>query len=154
MAGNTWPSTQYAWPWWLAWPDQTSRSGNASSSFVQPILPGWNFGTVYNVTTQNSSAPEVEARIVAAHSYGRQIGRIIDALAVVIADMPEEKRAANTKAIEKFEELYRDVHEIKDGTYEKWSEHVVSRLDDLKAKDPHQYERVAARLGKALRSNT
>ncbi len=79
----------------------------------QPILPGWVLGNVFNVTTQNSSASETEAEIVAAHSYGRQIGRIMDALALVIEELPKKKQAA--KAIEKFNEIHGKIDEIKAG---------------------------------------
>lgn len=154
MAGNTQPSTRQMWPFWPPLWGDISRSAEASSrgasgSFVQPILPGWVFGNVYNVTTQNSSDPQAEADIVAVHGYGRQIGRIMDALELVITELlPQERHAADP--IKKFEELRRQVDHIKRGAVAKWSDNVASRLDDLKTSDPQEYARVAARLEKAL----
>jgi hypothetical protein len=64
----------------------------APRNLVQPILPGWVFGSVTNITEQNSSAPDTEREIIAAQSYGRQLGRVMDALAILIADLPKAKQ--------------------------------------------------------------
>ena len=51
-------------------------------TLVQPILPGWTL----NLNSNNSTAPRTEVDIVAKHSYGRQIGRISDALRVLLLE--------------------------------------------------------------------
>src|SRR5947209_4928897 len=83
----------WEWPSWMngSVPNPTDLFA-APRTLVQPILPGWVFGNVTNVTEQNSSAPETEREIVAAQSYGRQLGRIMDAVALLIADLPKEKQ--------------------------------------------------------------
>ncbi|HKW83893.1 MAG TPA: hypothetical protein VJN68_09075, partial [Burkholderiaceae bacterium] len=40
---------------------------------------GWTFGNVY-VTQANSASPEAEREIVGRFSYGRQLGRLTDAV--------------------------------------------------------------------------
>ena len=49
-------------------------------TLVQPLLPGWTL----NLNSNNSTAPQTEANVVAKHSYGRQIGRISDALRALL----------------------------------------------------------------------
>src|SRR5262249_36730219 len=86
--------------WWLA-----------PQTLTQPINPGWTFGNLIQVTEQNSSAPDTEQEIVRHYSYGRQIGRVMDAV-----DLLLEKTDAKTRADERakdFEELQRDVQAIK-----------------------------------------
>ena len=65
-------------------------------TLVQPILPGWTL----NVNAFNSSAPQTEAEIVQRHSYGRQLGRIAEALAALLDDRDPDKadRASGTSA--------------------------------------------------------
>ena len=46
----------------------------------QPILPGWTFGNIISVSERNSSSPDTERRIVDQHSYGRQLGHLMDAM--------------------------------------------------------------------------
>lgn len=48
----------------------------------QDILRGWSFLTI---NENNSSAPDTERRIVAQESYGKQLGKLTDAVAELIA---------------------------------------------------------------------
>ena len=92
----------FTWPWPIAWPGAAAcfgapapaggngsfASAGAGVSFApeqlwQPVNPGWSFGNV-TINAANSSAPEVEQAVVARASYGKQIGRIVDALQVLI----------------------------------------------------------------------
>src|SRR5918993_3209381 len=50
----------------------------APSQLSQPINPGWSFGNLI-VNESNSSAPSTELAIVAEESYGRQMGKLLDA---------------------------------------------------------------------------
>jgi hypothetical protein len=75
------PSSGLEPPWWVkAWlPSWPAPGGD----LVQPILPGWTVGGLV-INEQNSSAPDTERQIVASDSYGRQIGRLLDAVAALI----------------------------------------------------------------------
>ena len=77
-----------SWPWRMM-----GEWGNPAVSFApqalsQPILPGWLLGNTFNVTEENSGSPETEQEIVASHSYGQQLGRILDAVNELIAERP------------------------------------------------------------------
>ena len=51
-----------------------SRLLLAPTNLAQPILSGWS------LNINNFTAPQTEVNVLAKHSYGRQIGRISDAL--------------------------------------------------------------------------
>ena len=89
-------SSTAAWDGWPLWPfGLLDRNAPAPSLRVdQPINPGWTFGNLISVTEQNSTSPDTERDIVAAHSYGRQLGRLMDAVAGLIAELPEASRQA------------------------------------------------------------
>lgn len=78
------------WPFWIkgSVPNPLDVFA-APQNFVQPILPGWVLGSVTNITEQNSSAPDTEREIVSKYSYGRQLGRVMDALALLISLLPK-----------------------------------------------------------------
>jgi hypothetical protein len=80
--------------------------------FFQPVI---NFGSI---SLGRSAAPEVEAEVIdRVGSYGRQLGRMGDALAVLIRhfkpDTPltEEEQ----KAIRSLTRMLEDIAEIKEG---------------------------------------
>jgi hypothetical protein len=116
----------------------------------QSILPGWIFGGVVNVTETNSSAPETEREVVAAHSYGRQLGRVLDALAVLIAERPKSKR--DEGALDHLMELRREIDDIKSQAMVRRLDRIASDLATLKKSKPDEdeYDRVATKLREAL----
>jgi hypothetical protein len=87
----------------------------------QDILPGW-FGVTIN--ENNSSAPSTEQRILAKESYGRQMGKMMDAVAVLIE--AEHKRGARAA---EFNELIR----LKDRIDKTKAEAARDRLKRLKS---------------------
>jgi hypothetical protein len=121
----------------------------APQNLVQPILPGWTVGGVVNVTEQNSAAPDTEREIVAKQSYGRQLGRIIDALVVLVAE--QEKKGRSTEAFDRFMKLDREINAIKTRAAASRLDRVIADLAMLKEKEPEQYDRVAAKLRDALK---
>jgi len=110
----------------------TSKSTHANNIFSQwtwPFSapgsfspnPGWTFGNI-TVNAVNSKSPEAEQGIVSQVSYGRQIGRIMEAL------VPIAKRfdpSGKDPAIQDFLELAQQVEAIK-------AEFTVSRVDALR----------------------
>lgn len=129
------PDPFSAWmlqPWsWL---------GLAPRQLNQPINPGWSFGNLI-VNNANSSAPEVEQAVVSRHSYGRQIGRLTEALQAVAEALPAVK---DDPRIEAFQALARDVQRIKQATAEQRLEQLREELEDLKARDPVAWRKLAA----------
>ena len=114
-------------------------------SLVQPILPGWTL----NVNSNNSTAPQTEVDVLAKHSYGRQIGRISDALELLIEGShgknPKDKRLSEFLAMK---------HEIDDVKREAAAKRIGGIAKDLallKEQDKEQYERVRNALREALK---
>jgi len=121
----------------------------APRNLVQPILPGWVFGSVTNITEQNSSAPDTEREIIAAQSYGRQLGRVMDALAVLIADLPKAKQ--NATAFEEFAKIRREIDDIKAQAAARRLDRIAADLATLKETKPEEYQRLAAKLRETLK---
>ncbi len=141
MASETSPfaaSFPFAWPW--SWPA-------ATAGLTQPILPGWTFGNI-TVNAQNSSAPQTEMDIVGAESYGRQIGKLLDAVAVLVARAGGEQPEAFTDVL-----ALRDrVEKIKTASARRRVEQVADDLARLKATDRDAYDAAAASLRALLKA--
>lgn len=99
---------------WLAWLDQVERVLShpvvslAPQRLWQSVLPGWIFAQTVNITNQNSSSPETERAILAQQSYGRQLGKVIDAVDVLI-------KARTSNIDEKDQELLDQLHKLRHG---------------------------------------
>lgn len=56
----------------------------APDALTQPILPNWQFH-LFNVNLGTSSNPEVEQKVLqSVGSYGRQIGRLAEAMELAV----------------------------------------------------------------------
>lgn len=143
-------SSSWDWPSWMkgSMPNPLDFFA-APRNLVQPILPGWVFGSVTNITEQNSSAPDTEREIIAAQSYGRQLGRVMDALAVLIADLPKAKQ--DTTAFEEFAKIRREIDDIKAQAAVRRLDRIADDLATLKKTKPVEYERLAATLRETLK---
>ena len=107
--------------YWLTWPlqfaelaTQTFR-GNGIQAAPDVLAQNINPWTI-NINSNNSSAPRTEQRILARHSYGRQLGRLMDAVDLLINDL--EARKASISG----DERVQDFHSLKD------------EIDDIKVK--------------------
>jgi hypothetical protein len=99
---------------------------------TQPINPGWTFGNVITVNSTNSSAPDVEREVVSRHSYGRQIGRLMDAVAALAEALP---KTAGDKRIQAFRELAAEVARIKAQAAPQRIERLRRELEQIKQTD-------------------
>jgi hypothetical protein len=160
-------SPETGWPmldWYSAWlrsaqtmlPGAGSDIGGAVLAprvLTQPINPGWIFGNV-SITNDNSGDPEAERRILEAVSYGRQLGRLMDVVAVLVARAgqagltPEEERV-----FKEFREVEAKIKAVKAKAESRWLSEdgmtdLANKLKELKTTDPETY----ARLTKILRS--
>jgi hypothetical protein len=121
-------------PWRLAMQaTQTWPMALAPQSLTQPINPGWTFGNLIQVTEQNSTAPDTEQEIVRRHSYGRQIGRMMDAVDLLIDHAPaavkKDPRATELKKIQ------RDVDAIKKAQQGRRVEQLRAELRQIRESD-------------------
>ncbi|WP_301813235.1 hypothetical protein [Variovorax ginsengisoli] len=124
---------------WRQWMQQPP------GAFVQPILPGWSL----NINSNNSTAPETEVDIVAKHSYGRQIGRISDALRELIQDAHPE--LPETGPLKDFLTMWNDIEKVKLEAASERLGRIASDLALLKGKDRDRYRKLRDALGRALK---
>jgi hypothetical protein len=139
MAATAPPATSWnVMDYWRSWLPP------GPGAFVQPILPGWTF----NVNSNNSTAPQTEADVVAKHSYGRQIGRISDALRALLLEQHPNLPA--TGPLAEFVSMWEDVEKVKAESAAARLAQIGSDLALLKRKNRPEYLRLRAALRQAL----
>ncbi|MBB5047503.1 hypothetical protein HNR60_002260 [Rhodopseudomonas rhenobacensis] len=83
------------------------------TAFLSPI--GNQFGLI-NITLGQSSAPQVEQEVLNdIGSYGKQLGRIGDALIVLLAHLPADTRLTpdERKAIDALDDMLQQIADVK-----------------------------------------
>jgi hypothetical protein len=121
---------------WPIWPNL------APERLDQPILP-ITFSTTINEA--NSSAPDTERRILAQDSYGRQIGRLMD----VVALLAEREAAADPgfsqdRCVTDLLELKARIDREKTEARRTRQDRLVEDLLDLKRRDAATFKAVIA----------
>lgn len=146
-----WPMSLWMWPWLIM-----DTLGKQFVSFApgQTILPGW-FANSISVTEQNSSSPETERDIVSAHSYGQQLGVMMDAVAELVAESVQRrpKPVREVKAFQNLVKLHGEVDAIKtQGTIHR-TRRLIDELGKLKERDRGEYDRLVAVLRSSLEAS-
>jgi hypothetical protein len=122
----------------------------APQKLWQSINSGWSFGNV-TINESNSSAPQTEQAILAQESYGRQIGKLLDAVDLLVKKQPDWKQ---TKAFEEVDNLKTKIDGVKHDLAIKRIEQLRGDLDLLRfstdAADKAQYGAWMAALRKLL----
>ena len=139
---QTWTDAALA-PWRLAL-QATQAMALAPQSLTQPINTGWTFGNLIQVTEANSSAPDTERQIVNRHSYGRQIGRVMDAVQLLL-EHADAKTRADARA-EDFASLQRDVQSIKQAQAAARLQRLRDELIALRRDQPEAWRELCALL--------
>ncbi|EGF92330.1 hypothetical protein ABI_07660 [Asticcacaulis biprosthecium C19] len=120
---------------WLDWP-----STAVPSSLNQPILPGWSFLTVNEA---NSSAPDTEKRIVAQDSYGRQIGRLMDVVDLLVREAEKtHPDLSGVKCVQDLAELKARIDEAKAEAQKNRQDRLIEDLLALKRQDGGKFAAV------------
>lgn len=141
---SNWPYSPM-W-WWPLWGKQAWNSPGpalAPQSLTQPIQPGWTFGNVI-VNEGNSGSPDTERDIVSEESYGRQLGRITDAVAALIEERP--RGLPRPKAFDDLLALRDRIEKIKSRSAASRLARIESDLVKLKAERPEDYRRIASTM--------
>ncbi|CAL4869054.1 hypothetical protein MMA231_03345 [Asticcacaulis sp. MM231] len=124
------------------WLDPNNWPSIAPANLNQPILPGWSF---FTVNESNSSAPDTERRIVSQDSYGRQIGRLMDVVDVLVKEAekvnPTLKDDTRVKALE---ELKGRIDLAKQAAQAARQDRLIEDLLALKDKDKDRFAAVMA----------
>lgn len=118
------------WPW---------APNLAPDWLKQSFNNGWTFGNVIQVTNQNSSAPEVEREVVSEHSYGRQIGRLMDAVVALSEKVPG---AAKDERVSDLLTLAKDIEAIKEAARKRRLTELLEELKSLKQSDRAAWDRL------------
>lgn len=127
--------------WTDFWPPINLRL--APENLTQPILPNWQFGGIIN--NQNSAAPATEEQILAKHSYGRQIGRLLDAVSLLIAERPQG--GSPHEAFKELDELKKEIDAIKAKASKRRVETLRDDLERLKAtEDPKEFRTLVSEI--------
>lgn len=132
----TWDPTSWLKQW-------SAAMQLAPNTLVQPILPGWTL----NVNAFNSSAPQTEADVLSKHSYGRQLGRISDALEILVQARDPK---GSDKRFDDFRTMKAEIDAIKAGNAEARVTRLLADLDLLKVLKPEAHARLKDELKKRL----
>ncbi len=137
------------WPWagldpatWMA--SWWRGLGLAPENLIQPILPGW----AITINGINSSAPQTEVEVLQHHSYGRQLGRMADALQALLEERGED--ASSDQRIEDFIKMKRQIDDIKLDAAATRIDRVRADLAALKAARPAENRRLRDALQRVL----
>jgi hypothetical protein len=142
------------WVAWWSWPWRAASTGTipfpslAPQALNQSILPGWLFANSISVTEENSSSPETEQDIVAKHSYGQQLGRIVDVIDELLKERPAG--APDTRPVQEFSKLRDDIAALKARQAAKRAEQMISDLVVIKMRNASEYQQLATELKKFL----
>jgi hypothetical protein len=123
-----------SWPWA---PDV------APEWLKQSFNNGWTFGNVFQVSNENSSGPEIEREVVSKHSYGRQLGRLIDAMVAISESLPA---AAKDPRVRELLALAKDIERIKREARQKRSVELLQELQELKRSDKQAWAKLMTAL--------
>ncbi len=135
-----WPGASAEWARTL-----TAAVRTATTTWSQPILPGWTF----NLNSNNSGAPQTEVEVLQKYSYGRQLGRISDALEALIAlRVPKEQQAG--PAYQPFLTMAKDITAMKKAAALHRVAAIEADLRVLQTEQPAEYERLRQSLRRLL----
>jgi hypothetical protein len=139
---------------WFAWPLQLAQLSaqafqaalpkGAPDSLAQTINP-WT--AVVNINSNNSTAPDTEQSVVARHSYGRQLGRMMEVVGLLVDDLQSRDAAVSgDERIADYRRLQADIDEIKRKAAERRLEGIAADLKLLSDADTLAYDRLKAKL--------
>jgi hypothetical protein len=148
-SSNQGPET--SWPW--TWPLGGDVTQWIRTSWIKSLSDQTGFININNV---RAGDPELERRIIEdVASYGRQLGRMMEALDVVIGHLrlaeSKDLTADERRALQDFSDLVRQVRALKGDTSPPrlTAAELDRMLDDLQAlkhQDLPAYQRIVARL--------
>jgi len=143
-------SPQAAMLWWSEWMTQVMESAHAAyvpQHLTQSILRGWTFANNVTINEQNSSSPQAEREIVAQESYGRQLGRVTDALMALIDAQPEavRNRQSLKEPVRALREMHKKIDRIKEDAADARLARLRADLAWLKLARPDQYAELTGR---------
>ncbi|NMO91306.1 hypothetical protein [Actinomycetospora sp. TBRC 11914] len=119
--------------WWV---DALSPARWAPSTLTQPILPGWSFGPSLVINEGNSASPTTEVAVLREQSYGRQLGRLGDALEAVV----EAVGPTADHRVEEFLAMQQRIAAIKEEAAQEEVARLRAALDRVRRTQPEAFE--------------
>ena len=104
---------------------------------------GWTFGNVY-VTQANSASPEAEREIVGRYSYGRQLGRLGDA----VVALAQASGLDSDPKIQPLVEMVCEIDAMKERAKQRRSAQLLDELKALKRDDPSAWDALMKDVGR------
>jgi len=104
---------------------------------------GWTFGNVY-VTQANSASPETEREIVGRFSYGRQLGRLTDA----VVALAEASGLDGDPKVQPLVEMAAQIDATKREAKRRRSAQLLDELKALKRDDPQAWAALVNAVGR------
>jgi hypothetical protein len=111
-------------------------------TYNEPILPGWTI----NIDSNNSRSPETERDVLRMASYGKQLGRLSDA----VEELIKLSGSPDHDAFEQFGTLKKKIDAVKKQALARRADQMASDLLLLKSTDVEEFERVKAAVLAAL----
>lgn len=143
------PATWFLWPMQLA-TRALANLGLAPEALTQAINP-WS--AVININSNNSSSRATELAVLTKYSYGRQLGRLNDVVALLVERVDEARRplsADERTAIGEFETMKLEVDVLKLEAARARVDRVVAEVEQLERSDPAAFEELVQRLRRLL----
>ena len=113
------------------------------SSVDERFNNGWTFGNIV-VTTANSAAPDTEREIVGRFSYGRQLGRLTDA----VVALAEASGLDGDPKIQPLVEMAGQIDATKLLAKQRRSTQLLEELKALKRDDPDAWAALIDAVGR------
>jgi hypothetical protein len=104
---------------------------------------GWTFGNIY-VTQANSASPEAEREIVGRFSYGRQLGRLTDA----VVALAEASGLDSDPKVQPLVEMAGQIEAMKERAKQHRRARLLDELKALKRADPQAWDALMSAVGR------
>lgn len=136
------------WQMWQSWLSMFGIRAPLSGDVTQDISP--SFGLV-NINATRSGDPALEKRIITeVASYGRQLGRLLEAVDVLVRQQPRDGLGeADIRALEQLHELAERIAAVKEEAALGQVDRIVSDVRAL-SRDPEANAAAIQRVREAL----
>jgi hypothetical protein len=152
--GETWPDPAALWQaWWGALGLRAPLSGDVTQAIDTSLVRGIGdqLGFI-NINATQAGDPALERRIVQeVASYGRQLGRLLDAVDVLIRHDTRGKLARDDqRALDELQALRAEINDAKERSAADQVDRLVSQIRALRG-DPEANRAALRRIGDALK---
>ncbi|MGH3701865.1 MAG: hypothetical protein ACRDQY_20905 [Pseudonocardiaceae bacterium] len=133
---------------WPAWLSMFGIRAPLSGDVTQDIAP--TIG-LFNINNTRSGDPELEQRIITqVASYGRQLGRLVEAVDVLAQQQPRDGLdEADNRALDQLHKLAAQIAAVKEQAALGHVDRIVAEVQAL-SRDPEANARAIQRVRKAL----